>query len=271
MRKVSEIIYLIEKFAPLAMAATWDKSGIQVASAKENVERLAVMLDPTPDALQKAVEAGADMVLAHHPLAMQPRFLDTLGAYHKAVSLLLRFEIPLYSAHTSLDTALGGPVSWLGNALALQNITPLEEIAPAGLDTTLPYGFGFYGDLQESLPYTVFVRRLTEALGRNFWTACGPEIISVRRIACCPGSGSSYAEAAHAVEADILITGDVKYHSALEAPLRILDVGHFILEYTMMRLFSEKLAKELPDIDIIFIPASDPFAMEQLNTEANII
>ena len=35
--KQSELIALIERTAPLAIAAPWDKSGVQVASARQDI------------------------------------------------------------------------------------------------------------------------------------------------------------------------------------------------------------------------------------------
>ena len=61
--------------------------------------------------------------------------------------------------------------------------------------------------------------------------------------------------------AEIFITGDLKYHPALEAaeqlPL-ILDVGHFCLEEEMMRRFADRLREELP-LPVAFYPGRDPF------------
>lgn len=262
MRKTSDIIGQIEKYAPLFLAASWDKSGIQVASGRREVSCLAVLLDPTPFALQKAMENGAEMVLSHHPLTMEPRYLDTLDSYHAAVSLLLRNDVPLYSAHTSLDANLDGPVSWLAGELDLVSLVPLEETAPPLPGGTLPCGFGFCGNLPQPMPYGVFLINLGEVLEVTRWNACGAVPETVRRVACCPGSGSSYAQIAFALGADVLITGDVKYHSALESPLRMLDVGHFCLEHTMMRLFAEQLAREMPDIAVTFFPSHDPLTPE---------
>ena len=42
--KQSELIALIERTAPLAIAAPWDKSGVQIASARQDINRLAVCL-----------------------------------------------------------------------------------------------------------------------------------------------------------------------------------------------------------------------------------
>ncbi|MFQ8888856.1 MAG: Nif3-like dinuclear metal center hexameric protein [Bilophila wadsworthia] len=69
--KQSELIALIERTAPLAIAAPWDRSGVQVASARQDINRLAVCLDPTPESIRIALSGGAEMILAHHPLTME--------------------------------------------------------------------------------------------------------------------------------------------------------------------------------------------------------
>mgnify|MGYP002241548695 FL=1 len=62
------------------------------------------------------------MILAHHPLTMEGRFTDRLDSYHEVLSLLFRADVPLYSAHTSLDANPLGPVSWLADELGLCRI-----------------------------------------------------------------------------------------------------------------------------------------------------
>ena len=120
--KQSELIALIERTAPLAIAAPWDKSGVQVASARQDINRLAVCLDPTPESIRIALSGGAEMILAHHPLTMEGRFTDRLDSYHEVLSLVFRADVPLYSAHTSLDANPLGPVSWLADELGLCRI-----------------------------------------------------------------------------------------------------------------------------------------------------
>ena len=70
--KQSELIALIERTAPLAIAAPWDKSGVQVASARQDINRLAVCLDPTPESIRIALSGGAEMILAHHRWCFGP-------------------------------------------------------------------------------------------------------------------------------------------------------------------------------------------------------
>jgi dinuclear metal center YbgI/SA1388 family protein len=74
----------------------------------------------------------------------------------------------------------------------------------------------------------------------------GPER-EVRRVACVPGSGASLIEAA-AATADILVTGDVKYHDALRAHelgLGLVDVPHDVAEDAALARWSDALADAL--------------------------
>ncbi len=255
-----EIIEIIEKTAPLQAALPWDKSGIQVASFKKDARRLAVFLDPTLAQIRRATDWGADFILAHHPFGMTPRFPDKPDDYLAALSLLLGKEITLYSAHTSLDANPQGPAAWLPDALGLRNRVILERSFQN--QDGLIYGCGLAGDLPAPMPYADFCRLLAQKSGKAGWTGCGPRPATIKRAACCPGSGSSLMEAARAAGADVLITGDVKYHSALEAPLRVLDFGHFHLEEEMMRRFAEQLKAAMPQLEVEYFSAADPLAPE---------
>lgn len=277
--KQSELIALIERTAPLGIAAPWDKSGVQVASARQDVSRLAVCLDPTPESIRIALSEGAEMILAHHPLTMEGRFTDRLDSYHEVLSLLFRADVPLYSAHTSLDANPLGPVSWLAEVLGLcpvpsasgkegevgqgvpSPLTVLEQTGSMEQDG-LPYmcGFGIVGNCRVDIT----PEDLKKTLGPYLKGSC-PRIAGIlperiRRVAICPGSGSSLAPEAAAYGADVLITGDLKYHAALELPLPVLDVGHFSLEEEMMRRFALQLKENVSDVAVQFVPAQDPLA-----------
>lgn len=259
--KVYEIINIIEVAAPLSSAAPWDASGVQVASRREEITRVAVMLDPTLMGVGQALEDGADFILCHHPLSMKPRFPNVQDGYLDILSLLFRHDAWLYSAHTSLDANPEGPVQWLGEDLGLMDRFILDPDDPAD-----PYGsgFGFAGTLPMPMSYLDFCRFLGRILGRGRYQACGRTPDLVRRVACCPGSGSGLLEAARRADADVFITGDVKFHTALDAMgllPRVLDVGHFCLEEEMMRRFAFALA-EAPGISVYFYPGTEPLQSE---------
>jgi dinuclear metal center YbgI/SA1388 family protein len=269
--KVEDIIAVIEKTAPPGIAASWDASGVQVAASCSEIAALAVMLDPDPQSLRGAVEAGAGFILAHHPLSLTPRFPNVRDGYFDALSQLIRGNVWLYSAHTTLDANPDGPAFWLARALGLRDLRVLEAAAHARLagagpgEPSAAFGFGFTGALPEPAAYTDFCDVLAARLGKERWRVCGPMPRLVSRVACCPGAGGSLIPAALRAGADIFITGDIRHHAALDARtegLRILDVGHFILEEEMMRLFAEQLAHEL-SIPVRFFAGQDPLAEER--------
>ncbi len=278
--KVFDIINIIEKTAVPEIAASWDVSGIQVAALRKEVSSVAVMLDPTPENLDRAIAAGAGFVLTHHPLSMKPRFPNREDPYLAMLSRLFRNDVWLYSAHTSLDANPTGPVRWLAEELELIRITTLEPFAE-GAPNSRPevpmatggqgggssaYGFGFTGTLTRPMSYADFCRKLASCLGRSEWQACGRRPEAVFRVACSPGSGKSLLSAAVAVGADVFISGDITYHTALDSltlGMRVLDVGHFLLEEEMMRRFAKQLDRDL-EVPVSFFPSRDPLGIEHI-------
>lgn len=273
----SELISIIERTAPLSLMAEWDHSGVQVASARADIRHLAVCLDPAPEQLYAAVEAGADMVLTHHPLAMRPEWTNTLNGYTDALSVLYRHDVPLYASHTTLDANPYGPSAWLPDELGLDDRVILEKTgaftAPDG--TQQEGGFGCAGTLKEPLSLSELCRRMRAWLPLDRMCAVarliGDPSRIITRVAVCTGSGSSLLEEAVAAGADLFITGDMKYHDALAlasrhhprspnfCPTAILDVGHFSLEEEMIRRFAALLKTQLDGVEVTFLPGRDPF------------
>lgn len=70
----------------------------------------------------------------------------------------------------------------------------------------------------------------------------------VERIAVCGGSGVFLLNRAKALQADVFITGDVKYHDFFEADGRLLlaDIGHYGSEQFTMHLIQRRLGELFP-------------------------
>lgn len=253
----SELIAAIERIAPLWAQASWDMSGLQVASTREIIKRMAVCLDATPERVEEALAGGADFILAHHPLTLKPELPNKLNSYTKVLSMLFCGNVPLYSAHTSLDVNPEGPAGWLARDLALTNTTILEPVA--GTAGAAPLGFGIAGDLPEAMKWEDLADKVMNLLHLDDAAICGPKPNSViKRIAFCGGSGSSLVEDAQRAGAEFFITGDMKYHSALDSCLPVLDVGHHSIEEEMMRRMAVLLNAEA-DIEVVFLPSGDAF------------
>ncbi|WP_207260833.1 Nif3-like dinuclear metal center hexameric protein [Desulfovibrio sp. Huiquan2017] len=122
-------------------------------------------------------------------------------------------------------------------------------------------GFGEAGELPEPLEFDAFMARLGGLIRRDALLVAGPRPERVRTVAYCGGSGADLIEQAARAGADVFITGDMKYHPAVETPVCVVDVGHFSLEEEMMRRFAKELDAALPDAEVRFFPGDDPFAV----------
>lgn len=107
------------------------------------------------------------------------------------------------------------------------------------LDNTNPMiGAGMIGDLNESFSETDFLKALKTKMQTNCIRHTDLRNKPIKKVAFCGGSGSFLIGAAKAQNADIFITGDVKYHDFFMADsnMMIADIGHYE---------SEQFTKEL--------------------------
>jgi putative NIF3 family GTP cyclohydrolase 1 type 2 len=87
------------------------------------------------------------------------------------------------------------------------------------------------------------------------------------KVALCGGSGASLFREARNQGAEVLVTGDIKYHEAREAEelgLALVDAGHFATELPMIsglaKLLGGELAKKGYQADITtFEGEKEPF------------
>jgi len=109
-------------------------------------------------------------------------------------------------------------------------------------------GLGRIGELPSAVSLECLVARLKGEFSLEGVRYVGEGSRSVRKIALCGGSGSSLLRDAHRQGADVLVTGDVKYHEAREAQmlgLCLIDLGHFASEILMVDGFIARLEVEL--------------------------
>ncbi|MDA8442346.1 MAG: Nif3-like dinuclear metal center hexameric protein [Peptococcaceae bacterium] len=118
----------IEKVAPRYVAEEWDNVGLQLGDPARSISRVLLTLDCTPEVVQEAIDAKADLIVAHHPLIFKPlkqvRF-DLPG--QALVAQLLRHDIMFYAAHTNLDSSRLGSSGLLADKLGLVNQGFLED------------------------------------------------------------------------------------------------------------------------------------------------
>ncbi|MCM3089335.1 Nif3-like dinuclear metal center hexameric protein [Bhargavaea ginsengi] len=125
---VNDIIRLMEEWAPKKMAYDWDPIGLQIGRPDAFAEKVLITLDVTEDVILEAADAGAGLVIAHHPVLFRPmKSVRTDTPQGRIVELCLRHGISVYAAHTNLDVAPGGVNDMLAERLGLSDISVLEE------------------------------------------------------------------------------------------------------------------------------------------------
>ncbi len=112
----SDLITVLRKLAPEALAETWDKVGLQVgdASWKLRKPRVLLCIDLTAAVMAEAVARDVSMIVAYHPPIFEP--VPTLLESNWKQRILMEAvsrRIAIYSPHTALDAAPGGINDWL--------------------------------------------------------------------------------------------------------------------------------------------------------------
>ncbi len=127
------------------------------------------------------------------------------------------------------------------------DIVPVENVLPG-------MGLGRLGVLPEPVALERLAADVAALVGLPSPRYAGDGARRVRRVACLPGSGGAALTgglaAALAAVADVLVTGDVKYHEAregLDAGLALVDAPHDLTEEELVLRWSAALAEALGD------------------------
>ncbi len=247
---LSRIIEIADELFPFSLAEPWDNSGLQIGDPERFVQRIAVSLDPTPHTVAFAAERQCELLITHHPVLIQPVSRIVKGDYvGRIVMAAAASGIAVLALHTNLDAAPGGLNDALANMLGLHGaITP--QSAPCAR----------LGHLQEPLTLRELADkvRLDLRVDRVTIVHCPDRNDKVQSVFCVAGSGMSYLGEALSVHADVILTGDVRYHAAVEARdmgIAVLDAGHYGLEKHAVELlrasFNKTFAQKAWKLEII--------------------
>lgn len=224
----------INEIAPFSAQAEWDNSGFQVGERGQEVKKVLLALDPTPELIAEASKLKCEMIITHHPFLFHPvkQFTEQNVAY-----LAARAGITVLSAHTSYDCAEGGVSDVLAQTVGLQNITAKENV------------FLRFGSVS---PQSVraFAETVTNALHAAV-TFNLPEK-EIRLVAVCGGAGSDFWQEAKENGADLLLTGEAHHHEYLDsaaAGMALMTAGHFETEFPAVIALQQKLQAHFSEIE----------------------
>ncbi|MBT9173382.1 MAG: GTP cyclohydrolase 1 type 2 [Syntrophomonadaceae bacterium] len=170
------------------------------------------------------------------PQAGTDPFIGEQGKLAKAAELRMETVFP-----ASLRARVVG---------AMRKAHPYEEVA-YDLYTLQnegqPVGFGRVGRINECT-LDRFADAVKDKLAVRNVRVTGDGSVLIRKVAVCGGSGGDLVQAALFAGADVLVTGDVKYHEAreaLSAGLAVIDAGHDATERVIIPVLRDHLLAKI--------------------------
>lgn len=258
MKKVKEIIEVMETLAPTFLKEDFDNVGLMVGDREKEVKKVLVALDCTLKVVQEAKDNNVDLIITHHPLIFRrPNNITTDTLQGKKIIELIKNNISLYSSHTNLDSAKKGLNDSIPGLLGYDTSEILEtnkRDSEAGLGrlvklekaTTLE-------DIINKVKATFNINNLRVVKGKD----------EVNKIAIINGSGQDFIGRAISKGADCIITGDTTYHFASdykEMGINIIDVGHFASEQIVFFNVMKNIIDKFNDVEFILSKVEeDPY------------
>ncbi len=233
-----DVMRICERLAPPGLAADGDNVGLVIGDPAARCSGVVTALDLTEGAVAAAVAARANLIVVHHPPIYYPlKRIDLSTPQGRLIAAVLRHGIAVYAMHTNLDFAPKGLNDHVARLVGLKNVRPA-----AGPGKTV-YRIGALG---KGMTAAAFARQVKKALNISSARLYGGGKKTVKCVAVCTGSGADLLADAQARGADLLLTGEVRHHNAMECAGRgmwMIDGGHLGTERPMAALVAAHIKK----------------------------
>lgn len=266
--KVKNIDHIMERFAPAMLKEDYDNVGLMVGDCESQVTKILIALDCTMDVICEAKDKGCNLILTHHPLLfVKPKNITTDTLVGKKIIELIKSGINVYASHTNLDSAQGGLNDIVTELLGFNKYKIIE---PSIDCDECHSGIGRLVLLDEPIKLVDLCENVKRTLNTEFIRFVGSDNDLIKTIAIINGSGEDFFDVSVKMGADCIITGDTKYHHVSdlkEENIALIDAGHFATEWIPLKIFGEKLKKQLIEDGydnevIISLNTHDPYKIK---------
>ena len=235
---VEEIYKKLNEISPFDLQEGWDNTGLQVGDWTHEIKTIVLSIDIDEEFLEGL--ENDTLVITHHPIIFGGLKQLQFNQYPaKLLQIMIQKNISNIAMHTNFDQT---------------HLNAYVATKVLGYQIKEKEGFVAYLDVNED--FDSFAKKVGKKFNLDVirTVKCHEK---VGRVALTTGSGASLMKS---IQADCFLTGDIKYHDAMEAKtigLSMIDIGHFESE----RYFAEVLAKDLDNLGITVIISSskNPF------------
>jgi len=236
--KILEIYDFLNKLSPFELQESWDNSGLLVGSFDDDITQIALSID-VDEKLIDSLEENT-LLITHHPIIFGGLKQLEFSKYPaNLIQKMIKKNISNIAMHTNFDQ------------------THLNEyVATEVLGYKIKEKEGFVAYLDVDEDFDTFVKKVSAAFGLK----CAKTVkcaAHVKKVALTTGSGCSLMRS---LDADCFLTGDVKYHDAMEAKsikLSLIDIGHYESEYFFAQILQKHL--KILGLKVIIASSENPF------------
>jgi dinuclear metal center YbgI/SA1388 family protein len=154
----------------------------------------------------------------------------------------------VYSAHTNFDSVSSGLNDIFADRIGLSNCHVLDDAKIIKKESERCHGIGRIGVLPQSVKLNQLATSLRQRMHLNAIRMAGDPDLVVTKVAICTGSGAGLLDKFISSDAQVYISGDIKYHDAIsviENGKGVIDVGHFASEQIMLDVVAKRLKKRI--------------------------
>ncbi|MDC0932538.1 Nif3-like dinuclear metal center hexameric protein [Arcobacteraceae bacterium] len=223
---IKDIYNYLDSLSPFSLQEKWDNSGLIVGNMNDEFSNIYISLDLDLDMIKKVKKNS--LIITHHPLIFSALKTINNDSYStKILKKLIKKDISLISIHTNIDKT------------HLNNYVGRDIL---GLDFKKDEDFILKADID--LSFESFTKLLKDKLNLKILKVVNAKK-NIKSVSLTTGSGMSLLSS---ITTDCFLTGDIKYHEAMEAKARnicLIDIGHYESEIHFMSLLDMLLKKYL--------------------------
>ena len=235
--RLGDIYDYLDTLSPFSTQASWDNSGLLIGQKSDEIEHLYLSLDVDSALLDEVPENA--LIVTHHPLIFAGLKQLNFAKYPSSlIQKMVQKKISLIAMHTNFD------------------LSHLNAYVVSKLGFTISESQEYVAYFDVNMSFEDFSTHVKRVFGNDNLRVVKASSW-VRRCALTSGSGGDLIAK---INADCFLSGDLRYHQALEAKennLSLMDIGHFESE----RYFPECLAENLKNFPLkaIMSNSKNPF------------
>jgi dinuclear metal center YbgI/SA1388 family protein len=238
---IKDIYKFLDELSPFELQEKWDNSGLLVGNMDNDIKKIYISIDLDLEILEEIEENS--LIITHHPLIFKPLKNLVPDSFSTILALeLIKKNISLISMHTNFDkTHLN---KFVAKKIFNSNIENEDFICYIDVDDN-------FKNILNLVEEKLETKHLNYVKTKE----------NIKKIALTTGAGMSLLPF---IDADLFLTGDIKYHEAMEAKIKnisLIDITHYESE----KYFSNALYNELREFKqyAIILNSKNPFKRSQ--------